>query len=89
MIFNKKTNYIRHISRKKPCAITDRKHITEPDKDYSEINEYENYLNQVFQNNNLETRVIYLFNNPKCSKLILPNGKFSYWQKFTIKRLIG
>ena len=58
MIFNKKTNYIRHISRKKPCAITDRKHITEPDKDYSEINEYENYLNQVFQNNNLETRVI-------------------------------
>ena len=35
--------------------------------------------------NNLEARVIYLFNNPKCSKLILPEGKFSYWQKFTIK----
>lgn len=34
---------------------------------------------------NLETRVIYLFNNPKCAKLILPKGKFSYWQKFTIK----
>lgn len=34
---------------------------------------------------NLETRVIYLFNNPKCAKIILPKGKFSYWQKFTIK----
>ena len=47
MIFNKKTNYIRHISRKKPCAITDRKHITEPDKDYAEINEYEEILTLV------------------------------------------
>ncbi|MCL2567649.1 MAG: hypothetical protein FWE18_06130 [Alphaproteobacteria bacterium] len=34
---------------------------------------------------NLENRVIYLFNNPKCATLILPQGKFTYWQKFTIK----
>lgn len=34
---------------------------------------------------NLESRILYLFNNPKCSKLILPEGKFNYWKKFTIK----
>lgn len=34
---------------------------------------------------NVESRIIYLFNNPKCSKLILPEGKFQYWKKFTIK----
>ncbi len=34
---------------------------------------------------NLESRIIYLFNSQKCSKLILPEGKFKYWQKFTIK----
>jgi hypothetical protein len=44
IIFNKKTNYMRHISRKFPCVITDREHITEPVKDYAEINEYEQIL---------------------------------------------
>lgn len=44
IIFNKKTNYMRHISRKFPCVITDREHITEPVKDYPEINEYEQIL---------------------------------------------
>lgn len=44
IIFNKKTNYIRHISRKFQCVITDREHITEPVKDYAEINEYETIL---------------------------------------------
>lgn len=44
IIFNKKTNYMRHISRKFPCVITDRKHITEPVKDYAEINNYETIL---------------------------------------------
>jgi len=44
IIFNKKTNYTRHISRKNPCVITDREHITEPVKDYAEINDYEPIL---------------------------------------------
>lgn len=46
MVFNKKTNYTRHISRKKPCAISNREHIInqEPDIDYAEINEYEEIL---------------------------------------------
>jgi hypothetical protein len=44
IIFNKKTNYMRHISRKFPCVITDREHITEPVKDYAEINNYETIL---------------------------------------------
>ena len=46
MVFNKKTNYIRHISRKKPCAISNREHIIneEPVIDYAEINEYEEIL---------------------------------------------
>jgi hypothetical protein len=44
IVFNKKTNYIRHISRKFQCVITDREHITEPVKDYAEINEYETIL---------------------------------------------
>ena len=46
MLFNKKTNYMRHISRKKPCAISNREHIIneEPDIDYAEINEYEEIL---------------------------------------------
>jgi hypothetical protein len=44
IIFNKKTNYIRHISRKFQCVITDREHITEPVKDYAEINNYETIL---------------------------------------------
>lgn len=44
IMFNKKTNYMRHISRKFPCVITDREHITEPVKDYAEINEYEQIL---------------------------------------------
>lgn len=44
IIFNKKTNYIRHISRKFQCVITDREHLTEPVKDYAEINEYEQIL---------------------------------------------
>jgi len=44
IIFNKKTNYMRHISRKFPCVITDREHITEPVKDYAEINDYEQIL---------------------------------------------
>jgi hypothetical protein len=37
------------------------------------------------QQSNLENRVLYLFNSPKCATLILPQGKFTYWQKFTIK----
>jgi hypothetical protein len=44
IVFNKKTNYIRHISRKFQCVITDREHINEPVKDYAEINEYETIL---------------------------------------------
>ena len=46
MVFNKKTNYMRHISRKKPCAISNREHIIndEPDIDYAEINEYDEIL---------------------------------------------
>ena len=46
MVFNKKTNYMRHISRKKPCAISNREHIVreEPDIDYAEINEYDEIL---------------------------------------------
>lgn len=44
IIFNKKTNYTRHINRKIPCIITDREYITESVKDYSEINEYERIL---------------------------------------------
>jgi len=46
MVFNKKTNYMRHISRKKPCAISNREHIVreEPDIDYAEINDYEEIL---------------------------------------------
>ncbi len=46
MVFNKKTNYMRHISRKKPCAISNREHIIneEPDIDYAEINDYEKIL---------------------------------------------
>ena len=44
MVFNKKTNYTRHISRKIPCAISNREHITEPDIDYAEINEYDEIL---------------------------------------------
>ena len=45
MVFNKKTNYMRHISRKKPCAISNREHIIcESDIDYAEINEYEEIL---------------------------------------------
>ena len=44
IIFNKKTNYTRHINRKIPCIITDREYITEPVKDYAEINEYERIL---------------------------------------------
>ena len=46
MVFNKKTNYMRHISRKKPCAISNREHIIndEPDIDYAEINEYDKIL---------------------------------------------
>lgn len=35
---------MRHISRKFQCVITDREHITEPVKDYAEINEYEQIL---------------------------------------------
>lgn len=44
MVFNKKTNYMRHISRKKPCAISNREHIVREESeeiDYPEINEYE------------------------------------------------
>ena len=46
MVFNKKTNYMRHISRKKPCVISNREHIVreEPDIDYTEINDYEEIL---------------------------------------------
>lgn len=46
MVFNKKTNYMRHISRKKPCVISNREHIIneEPDIDYAEINEYDEIL---------------------------------------------
>jgi hypothetical protein len=46
MVFNKKTNYMRHISRKKPCVISNREHIVreEPDIDYAEINEYDEIL---------------------------------------------
>lgn len=44
IVFNKKTNYIRHISRKFQCVITDREHITEPVKDYAEINEYDTII---------------------------------------------
>ena len=45
MVFNKKTNYMRHISRKKPCAISNREHIiNEPEIDYAEINDYEEIL---------------------------------------------
>ncbi|MDR0483815.1 MAG: hypothetical protein LBH40_00855 [Alphaproteobacteria bacterium] len=44
--------------------------------------------NKIISHNNwsnLEKRVISLFNNPKCATLILPQGKFNYWQKFTMK----
>ena len=45
MVFNKKTNYMRHISRKKQCAISNREHvIDDPDIDYAEINDYEEIL---------------------------------------------
>ena len=45
MVFNKKTNYLRHISRKKPCAISNREYIiNEPVIDYAEINEYDEIL---------------------------------------------
>jgi hypothetical protein len=44
-----------------------------------------NKIVPVAQQSNLENRVIYLFNNPKCATLVLPQGKFTYWQKFTIK----
>ncbi len=45
MVFNKKTNYIRHISRKKPCVISNREHVIgETDIDYAEINDYEEIL---------------------------------------------
>ena len=49
IIFNKKTNYTRHISRKNQCVITDREHITEPVKDYAEINDYEPILHLVIK----------------------------------------
>lgn len=41
IIFNKKTNYTRHINRKIPCIIKENDNITNPIKDYSEINKYE------------------------------------------------
>ena len=45
IIFNKKTNYTRHINRKIQCIINNNNDvIIEPIKDYAEINEYERIL---------------------------------------------